>query len=153
MRNWEPSDAEATYAVYFEAVHSGAGDHYSKDQRHAWVPSPIVPEWWLPRLSVAKTWVTSDEHGLTGLISLRDDGYLDMFFVSTRARGDGTAVQLYERLLKQARRSGISKITTHASHCLRPFLEKRSWNVVAPEVVTRLGVTLERFEMELSQLA
>ncbi|SMX24803.1 GNAT family N-acetyltransferase [Boseongicola aestuarii] len=151
MRKWEPTDAEASYAVYFEAVHQGAIDLYDAAQRHAWVPSPIVQEWWLPRLSAARAWVTSDEHGLTGFISLREDGYLDMFFVSSRARGDGTALQLYDKLLEQARASEFVRLTTHASHYLRPFLEKRGWHVMARDVVTRLNVELERFEMELPQ--
>ena len=151
MRKWEPTDAEASYAVYFDAVHHGAKDHYDDAQRHAWVPSPIVQEWWLPRLTAAKAWVTSDEHGLTGFISLREDGYLDMFFVSSRAQGDGTANRLYEKILEQARHSDLGRLSTHASHCLRPFLEKRGWQVMAKEVVTRLNVELERFEMELPQ--
>jgi putative acetyltransferase len=149
MREWEPTDAEASYAVYYQAVHSGAGNHYSPDQRHAWVPSPVLPEWWLPRLSASKAWVTSDEHGLTGFISLHEVGYLDMFFVAPRARGNGTASQLYERLLEQARETGLNRLATHASHYLRPFLEKRGWHVLAIEAVTRLEVELERFEMEL----
>lgn len=151
MRVWKPTDAEASYAVYFEAVHSGDDDHYSVEQRRAWVPSPVVQEWWLPRLSAAKAWVTSDEHGLTGFISLREDGYLDMFFVSSRARGDGTAIQLYDKLLEQARDSELGRLSTHASHYLRPFLEKRGWQVMAKEVVTRLNVEMERFVMELPQ--
>lgn len=152
MRQWEPTDAEASYAVYFDAVHHGSDAHYSADQRHAWVPSPIIQEWWLPRLAAAKTWVTSDEHGLTGFISLREDGYLDMFFVSSRARGNGTSARLYEKLIEQARSSELGRLTTHASHYLRPFLEKRNWQVTAKEVVTRQDVALERFEMELPQV-
>lgn len=151
IRKWEPTDAEASYAVYFDAVHHGTGEHYSEDQRHVWVPSPIVQEWWLPRLSDAKTWVTSDEHGLTGFISLREDGYLDMFFVSSRARGNGTAVQLYEKLLDEARASDLVRLTTHASLYLRPFLEKRGWTVLAKEVVPRKGVEIKRFKMDFRQ--
>ena len=152
MRHWVPADAEASYAVYYDAVRHGAGAHYTDDQCLAWVPSPVVQEWWLPRLAAETAWVTSDEHGLTGLIGLRADGYLDLFFVSTRARGDGTAVELYEALLAQARDNGLTKLTTHASHFLRPFLEKRGWKVVAREVVTRMQTEMERFEMELAQL-
>ncbi len=152
MRKWTPTDAEASYAVYFDAVRNGGSDHYTRAQCEAWVPSPIIPEWWLPRLSNETAWVTSDEHGLTGLIGLRSDGYLDLFFVASRARGNGTAAALYEAFLKQARVDGITLPITHASLYLRPFLEKRGWTVVAREVVRRLNEDLERFEMELPQL-
>lgn len=151
MRAWTPTDAEASYAVFYEAVHSRAGKEYTAQQCHAWAPSPVVQEWWLPRLSAAKAWVTSDEHGLTGLISLCPDGYLDLFFVSSRAQGDGTAKDLYDMALNQAHETGLARLTTHASHFLRPFLEKRGWQVMAKEVVTRLNVEIERFVMELPQ--
>ena len=152
MREWTPEDAEASYAVYYDAVRNGATDLYSPQQCAAWVPSPIVQDWWLPRLSEDDAWVTSDIHGLTGLIGLRPDGYLDLFFVCSRARGNGTAVRLYETLVRKAKDLGLPSLTTHASLHLRPFLEKRGWTVVSSEIVTRMNVQIERFEMELSQL-
>lgn len=152
MREWTPQDAEASYAVYYDAVRNGATDLYSPSQCQAWVPSPIVQDWWLPRLSEDDVWVTSDMHGLTGLIGLRPDGYLDLFFVCPRARGNGTAVRLYETLVRQARALELSRLTTHASHYLRPFLEKRGWDLITSEIITRDGIQIERFEMELPYL-
>ena len=151
VRKWTPEDAEASYAVYYDAVRYGATDLYSPQQCEAWVPSPIVQDWWLPRLTEDDAWVTSDVHGLTGLIGLRPDGHLDLFFMCSRARGNGTAVRLYEALIRRARELGLPKLTTHASLHLRPFLEKRGWQVISTEIVTRMNVQIERFEMELPQ--
>ena len=147
------SDARASYSVFFDAVRNGGDRHYDAAQRHAWVPSAEMPDWWSPHLASARTWVTEQDGTLTGLISLRSDGYLDLFYVVASARGDGTAVTLYETLLREAEHQGAQRLTTHASDYLKPFLEKRGWIVVAEDIVERGGVRLRRWEMVLDQAA
>ena len=152
IRPWKPEDAEASYAVYVDAVRNGAARHYDKAQRAAWVPSETIEPWWTSRLADETAWVAEDAEGLTGLIALRQDGYLDLFFTRPRARGNGTASRLYDTLLEEAGRSGLRRLRTHASHFLRPFLERRGWQVIAPEDVHRFGVAMRRFEMALDHV-
>ncbi len=152
IRPWTNADADASYAVYVEAVRHGARALYDADQRLAWVPSETVEDWWAPRLADGTAWVTEDENGLTGVIALRRDGYLDLFFVIPGARGDGTAARLYETLIAGARAKGLTALTSHASDYLKPFLLRRGWRVVAEEHVDRNGVVLRRWEMALDQV-
>ena len=152
IRAWSTDDAEASYAVYLDAVRNGADTHYTAEQAEAWAPSLVMEDWWVPRLKSDVAWVSEDETGLNGLIALTADGYLDLFFVAPRARGDGTAAALYDTLLSAAWGKGLRGLTSHASHYLRPFLERRGWRVIAPEDVARNGQVLRRFEMAVAQL-
>ena len=152
IRRWVSSDAEPSYAVYVDAVRNGADEHYSMEQRKAWVPSEKIEDWWTRRLLEDAVWVAEDHHGLSGLIALRPDGYLDLFFVLPRARGDGTAAALYSALLAEAAQRGLASLTCHASDYLKPFLEKRGWVLLKEEQATRSGVTLRRWEMVLDQV-
>ena len=152
IRRWTERDAIASYAVYASAVLDGADSFYNKAQREAWVPSRDMEDWWTPRLSAGSVWISEDADGLTGLIALRPDGYLDLFFILPRARGDGTAAALYEAFIEEARNSGMDKLRAHASEMLLPFLQKRGWRVITPEDVPRSGVTLRRYEMALDQV-
>ena len=152
IRPWSERDAEESYAIYASAVLDGAGDHYDDVQRRAWVPKRSMEDWWVPRLSADITWLAEDAAGPTGLIALRPDGYLDLFFTLPRVRGDGTAGALYETLREEARKRGLCHLSAHASHLLCPFLEKRGWRVIAPEDIVRNGVVLRRFEMALDDL-
>ena len=136
IRRWTPADAAESYAVYLDAVRNGASDHYDRAQRLAWAPSDEPPVNWSARLETSRAWVSEDPQG-----------YLDLFFVLPRARGDGTAASLYAELLAEAQTQGLKGLRTHASLYLRPFLEKRGWSVVRGEEVERSGVTLKRFEM------
>ncbi len=152
IRPWTEADAEASYAVYVDAVRNGSGAHYNAAQRLAWVPSKDMEAWWPTRLAEDNAWVAEDASGLNGVIALRPDGYLDLIIVSPRARGDGTAAALYETLLGQARMDCLTSLSAHASDYLKPFLERRGWRVLAEEHVDRHGATLRRWEMALDQV-
>ena len=152
IRSATPADIDGSYAVYRDAVRLGAAPAYSEAQRLAWVPSDTTEPWWAERILSNATWVSERSGAMTGVISLRSDGHLDLFFVRPDARGDGTAVALYDQLLGYARTVEHARLMTFASHLLRPFLEKRGWEVLRSETVIRQDVALERFEMELADL-
>ena len=152
IRGWTEADAAASYAVYVEAVRNGTSALYDAAQRLAWVPDEAMEDWWLPRLANDSAWVAEDATAMTGVIALRPDGYLDLFFVVPHARGDGTAAALYDTLLAEARATGLASLTAHASDYLKPFLERRGWRVIAEENVARNGATLRRWEMALDQV-
>ena len=46
-----------------------------------------------------------------------------------------------------ARLEGLRLLRTEASQLSRPLLERRGWQVVAPEVVVLAGVSFERWRM------
>ncbi|RVT84037.1 GNAT family N-acetyltransferase [Rhodobacteraceae bacterium CCMM004] len=148
IRRYRSEDAAATYGVYADAVLNGTAPHYTADQARAWVPSDEMEDWWPPRLAGGTAWVAEGDAELTGLISLMGTGYLDMFFVRPSARPAGTAARLYNTLAAHARAAGQARLTTHASHLARRFLERRGWHVVAEETAMRNGVPLTRFAME-----
>ena len=100
-----------------------------------------------------EVWVAERAGGLIGLIALEPDGYLDLFFVSPPARGDGTAASLYDTMIANARARGLDRLITHASDYLKPFLLKRGWQIISEQSVDRNGVSLRRWEMSLNQPA
>lgn len=144
-----PGEAEACYAVYYAAVHVGAASDYSEAERAAWAPDDAMLDGFPERLSGASTWVAEENGAILGFLTFRPEGYLDLFFVHPEARGRGAAALLYDRMLADAEARGLARLTVHASHLARRFLARRGWQVIAPEVVERHGVSLTRFEMAL----
>lgn len=149
IRALRPDEVEQTYAIYRDAVRIGAAPFYTEDQRHAWVPSDEMEDWWPGRVLGGATWVDEGAAGLNGFLTYAD-GHLDLFFVRPEARRGATAPALYDRMLAEARAEGRLGLTSYASHLARRFLERRGWTVVAREETERNGVLLERFAMELS---
>jgi putative acetyltransferase len=148
IRPIRPEDVAGTYAIFRDAVRIGAAPFYTEAERHAWAPSETMPDGWRDRVLGATTWVAEDGAGLAGFLTYAD-GYLDFFYVRPEARRGPVAPALYERMLAEARTERRGRLTTHASHLARRFLERRGWRVVAPEEVERNGVLLARFAMAL----
>ncbi|WP_435259271.1 GNAT family N-acetyltransferase [Thioclava sp. FR2] len=150
IRPYRAEDRAACKWVFYRAVREGAAAFYSEAERAVWAASPE------PDLSVADklldqwAWVSEDDNGqITGFISLRRDGYLDMAFVLPEMMGKGAAAALYEAVLAQAGTAGFERLTVHASHLARRFFEKRGWKVDAVEDYPVADQKLRRFCMSL----
>lgn len=148
LRPYRAADRAACAAVFFRAVREGAAGAYDAAQREAWAPDG--PEEGADRL--LDEWCLVAERGgrVAGFMAMTPEGYLDMAFVLPEEMGRGTAGLLYDALLAKARAAGLSRLTVHASHLARPFLERRGWQVEAAERVARNGQSLDRFAMSLA---
>jgi putative acetyltransferase len=151
IRPVRPDEVALTYAIFRDAVRIGAAPFYTEGERLAWAPSDAMTEGWPARILGATTWVAEEPEGLAGFLTYAD-GYLDFFYVRPEARRGPAAPALYDRMLAEARAEGRARLTTHASHLARSFLERRGWRVVEREEVERGGVLLTRFAMELDLL-
>ena len=153
LRPYRDGDGPACYAVYFDAVRNGTAPAYTAAQARAWAPSETNDGEWSHRLASGVTWVSEGDAGLLGFITLTQAGHLDLFFVRPTARPLGVAADLYDHMLDHVRNRGLTRLTTHASHLARRFLERRGWTVLDEETTIRHGVALTRFAMELGEIA
>ena len=153
IRPYRADDSAACHAVYVRAVREGAAPFYTLDQRMAWAPNTVRPAGMPDKLLDQWAWVAEDDRQITGFMSLRPDGYLDMAFVMPEVMGRGTAAALYDTLIARARAESLPRLTVHASHLARRFLDRRGWQVDAAEQHPVGGQTLERFAMSLCHVA
>ena len=149
VRPYRPEDRAACKWVYFRAVREGAAAFCSEAERAVWAASP-EPDFSVPdKLLDQWAWVSEDEGQINGFMSLQHDGYLDMAFVLPEAMGKGTAAALYRSVLAQSTAAGLGRLTVHASHLARRFLEKRGWTVDAIEDHPVADQKLRRYCMSL----
>lgn len=148
-RPYTALDRAACMVVFYRAVREGAVHLYSPAQCAAWAPT-AMPDLSLPD-KLLEQWchVSVQDGAITGFMSLRPDGYLDMAFVLPEVMGKGHAAALYEALLAHARKAGMTRLWVHASHLARRFFGRRGWQVDLAEVVDVRGQSLTRFQMSL----
>lgn len=149
VRRFRAGEAEAVYTVFRRAVHAGAAAHYSAEQRRAWAPAAVVPESWPGWLARERTWVAERDGEILGFMLLQDDGLLDMAFMLPEWRGRGVSDALIGAVLAEARRLGLGRLRTEASHLARPFFLRHGWTEEARQEIERAGVTLVNFRMYL----
>jgi len=148
IRPYRAADTSGCGAIYMDAIRNGTAPHYSAEQAAAWAPDGAEQWDWAPRLTKGRAWIAEVNGSPSGFITLRSDGHLDLFFVRPGVRHLGIAGALYAQMVEDARRSGVTRLTTHASLLARRFLERRGWRVVECETTERNGVSLTRFLMQ-----
>lgn len=148
LRAYAPGDRAAVHAVFYRAVREGAAARYTAAQRAAWAPDRLVNPDRPDRLAGQFCLVSENAGHITGFMSLREDGYLDMAFVLPEVMGKGHAAALYDAILAQAQRRALPRMTAHASLLARPFFERRGWCVTQAEDHPVGPVTLRRFAMQ-----
>lgn len=149
VRDATPEDTAALAGIFYRAVQIGSAEVYTQDQRNAWAGQPPNALAWAKRIEGLLTLVADAGRGPIGFMSLRmDDGYLDLAFVEPVQRGLGVAKDIYIVLENRARAAGLTRLTTHASHMAKPFLERCNWQTLHANRVECGEVTLDNWVME-----
>ena len=149
-RPYRADDRAACRAVFYRAVREGAAGVYTHAQCAAWAPSPLPDPSIADKLLDQWCHVSLQDGAITGFMSLRSDGYLDMAFVLPEVMGKGHAACLYNALLIHAQDVGMTRLWVHASHLARRFFGRRGWQVDRAEVVEIGEQRLTRFAMSLA---
>ena len=149
IRPYDAADRDAISGVFYRAVHEGSAAFYTEAERAAWAPSPLASD--RPdKLLDQWAWVAERDGVVTGFISLCPDGELDMLFVLPEVMGDGTAAQLYDTLLHQARAVGLARLTVRASDLSHRFLTRRGWALDGRERLEDAGEVFHLYLMSLN---
>jgi putative acetyltransferase len=149
IRRFAEEDAAATAQIFYHAIHRGARDFYTIEQRRAWAPkAPDTPAW-AERLGAQTTLVAERRCTLLGFMTLKPDGCLDLAYVAPEEIGMGVAKALYDSILDDAKQFGLERLYSEASPLARRFFERQGWTVIKPQTDFRNGVALENFLMEI----
>ena len=147
IRDYKEKDAPEIVRLFYETVRSVNRSDYSKEQVEAWAPEVPAATAWHERMAARKTLVAVDNDEVVGFAELKEDGYLDMFYLRKDIVGRGVGKCLYRAVEHEARSLGIGWISTEASITARPFFERQGFRVVREQVVRRWGVGLTNFVM------
>lgn len=148
LRAARPGDGAATFGVFYAAVHRGAAEAYSAEERAAWAPSPEPPPKWEAPLLSGTTLIAERRGQTVGFMTLGDDGYLDLAYVAPKQIGRGVGSALLQAIEGGARNAGLALLSTEASLVARPFFARHGWRETARQSVIRRGVALTNFRME-----
>jgi putative acetyltransferase len=133
IRSLAVEDGEIAGEIFFDAVHRGAAEHYTPEERLAWAGASPNP---------------SELDGTpAGFMTIDPEGYIDLAFVRSDAAGKGIGWRLYLAIEERAKQLGIVRLTTEASKKAKPFFERQGWTVEHEQVVRKHNVELTNFKM------
>ena len=147
LREFRPGDAPALRAVFESAVRGVAIRDYTPEQVDAWAPRMHDAADWAEHMQDLAPFVAQREGEIVGYADLQPDGYVDHFFVSAAAGGQGVGGALMRRLLARADELGLPELTSNVSLTAQPFFAHYGFEIVEHRVVDIGGVALRNAAM------
>ena len=144
IRKYQPSDCKELTELFYNTVHTINAKDYTEQQLYAWATGKIGLEQWNQSLQQHDCIVAVDDNRMIGFGDMDETGYLDRLFVHKDYQRKGVATAICDRLERAVK----GNVVTHASITARPFFERRGYQVLKQQQVTRDGISLTNYVME-----
>jgi putative acetyltransferase len=149
IRRIKPGEEMALFDVHYSAIHQVASRDYSPEQLEAWAPRDIDPELWARRIRDINPFVVELGGHVVAYADLQSNGYIDHFFVSGAHPGRGIGMILMTHILDEAKRLGLTELTSDVSRTAQGFYERFGFQVVEQRKPIRRGVEIPNALMRL----
>ncbi len=152
IRRARPSDADQLPGLFNDALHLIASRFYTPEQIEAWARrAPRFRQVFETEFEARSAWVAVDETGkLLAYIDLMEDGHIDFFYARPEVTRTQTTHDLFDELLCEAHRKGITELTTEASEAAKRFFAKYGFEVTHKQDVWLEDVCLHNYRMTKS---
>jgi len=141
IRRFNPSDLESILQLFQEVVHSVGAKYYNPDQVNAWAPKEgLDKDKWLKSLSEHITYVVEMDGRIIGFGDMAHSGYIDRLYVHKNYQGRGVALAIFRKLEEEARKMGLSELTTEASIMAKPLAVAQGFEVISEQRKVHRGV-------------
>jgi putative acetyltransferase len=143
VREFQRGDEPALRLVFESAIHDVAIRDYTLEQVNAWAPRQFDQELWAKRMQGIAPFVVARDDVIVAYADVQTTGYIDHFFVSAPANGQGIGRRLMQRIHERAAQLGIPELTSEVSRTAQPFYLHFGFEIVDKHVNEVRGVGIE----------
>ena len=148
IRKFQPEDLEAILELFYDVVHSVGAKYYDLDQVNAWAPkNSSDKEKWLQSLTDHITYVAEDKGKIIGFGDMTQTGYIDRLYVHKNYQGRGATLAIFRKLEEEARRLGLTELTTEASIMAKRLEERQGFEVIQEQRKILRGIEFITYSM------
>ncbi|WP_143556016.1 GNAT family N-acetyltransferase [Snodgrassella alvi] len=147
VKPYSPLYANEICDLFHSTIHAIDTDIYSKAEQEAWCPTPPDYQMWLKRLDNTQPWMAIFGSRLAGFIELKDDGYIDCFYVHPDFQKRGIARKLYDHVLNLAHQKKLSQLSVDASKVAMPIFKKWGFKIKRANKISRKNQILINYHM------
>lgn len=143
IRRFKRDDGEILLKVFISSVRNVASLNYTPQQIAAWLPNDDESvQRWLSNINHLCPFVAEVNCKIVGYADLQRSGLIDHFYVSAEYTGQGVGTCLMKHIESEARREGLSELTSFVSLTAESFFLHHGFSVVERCFPVRHGVTL-----------
>lgn len=147
IRKAEKKDTLILKEMICDTILLTCNNEYSPTQLAAWTSSIKKNFDWENRLSKQRGWVAIFDKIIVGLITLKDEDYIDFMYVHHAYQRMGIAGKLYHQAYQEALKNRIDKLYSDVSKTARPFFEHKGFSVLKENRNQVNGIELVNYRM------
>lgn len=147
IRTYSPSDALNLLSLFCQTIKNVNSRDYSLEQVNAWANFEERKNSWAQTFINKEVWVCEGPDQLAGFCELRNDGYIDRFYIDYKHIGQGVGRLLYDNLEGHARSIALKQLSVDASITARPFFKKMGFTNEEKQTVFIGKVAFTNFRM------
>ncbi|OIV42961.1 GNAT family N-acetyltransferase [Flavobacterium johnsoniae] len=148
FRKATASDLNEMQQLYIGTIQSVCISDYNNDQIAAWISGVKNTERWVEVIRTQFVLLAIIKDQIAGFGTLKDDNYIDFFYIHKDFQRQGIADKLLTELELEAQKQHSKIITSDISITAKPFFEKKGYVVKAEQKNIRLNIELINYKME-----
>jgi putative acetyltransferase len=148
VRPYIAADTPAIADLYRDSVRVLGPQRYTPGQIEAWSTYANDVDGLQTTLGFGHTLVSEEDGRIAAFGELLPWDNVALLYCAPQFARRGHATAIYEKLEAVARRRGVTRLTTTASHLSKPLFEKKGFTLTEVELSHFGGAEFERFKME-----
>jgi putative acetyltransferase len=147
VRRVRAGEERRLWDIFHASVRGVARSHYSEEQVAAWSPAIYPGALWEARIQANRSFVAVIDGEPCGFSDIREDGYIDQFFVADTAVRCGVGSALMTVLIDWARKHGLARMHSRVSLSAQGFFGRHGFVIETEQSVLLRGVVLRNATM------
>lgn len=148
IRKFHQTDAIPLAELFYNTMRIVNLGDYTQEQVEAWAPQKRDLDTWSRSFSDKNVFVADDNGVHAGFGEIKDNGYIDRFYIAQQYIGRGVGKTIYQTIEDYARAKNIDKIFVEASITAKPFFIKMGFIEINEQLVLLRGIKIKNFYME-----
>lgn len=148
FRNATISDLNEMQELFVQTIQSVCKNDYNPDQIKAWISGVKNTKRWIDVIETQFVLLAIFENKITGFATLKDNNYIDFFYIHKDYQRQGIAHKILSKLELEARNHHSESITSDVSITAKPFFEKKGFVVKVEQKNIVKGVEIINYKME-----
>ncbi len=133
--------------VYFDSILSIDENIYSQEQKRAWSSQAWDNPNFDKLITQGKGWVLLEKGIIIGFAMRYPNNRIALLYCKGKYQRKGCGSKLLHKLENEAKREGLTSITTEASLISYKLFLKNEWKIISKEKITINNIFFERYKM------
>ncbi len=133
--------------IFVDTITTVCTSDYNKQQIKVWVSGVDNKERWEEIMTNQFVLIAENTKEILGFATLTKESYIDLLYVHKDYQRKGIAKILLDRIIKEARQFGHTKLNSDVSKTARPFFAKNGFVQLSEQKNIRKGVELINYKM------